>query len=59
MSNREKKQSFLGGAAILAAAVAIVKVIGAFYKLPLNNILGAQGKTYFQTAYNIYNTIFI
>ena len=57
MSNREKKQSFLGGAAILAAAVAIVKVIGAFYKLPLNNILGAQGKTYFQTAYNIYNVL--
>lgn len=33
MSN-PKKQSFLGGAAILAAAVAIVKLIGAAYKLP-------------------------
>ena len=56
MSN-QKKQSFLGGAAILAFAVVLVKIIGAFYKLPLNNILGAQGKTYFQTAYNIYNVL--
>lgn len=57
MSKQEKKQSFLGGAAILAAAVAIVKIIGAFYKLPLNNILGSQGKTYFNTAYYIYNVL--
>ena len=41
----KKKQSFLGGAAILAAAVAIVKGIGFFYKIPLNNILGKQGKS--------------
>ncbi len=57
MSNKQAKQSFLGGAAILAAAVAIVKIIGAFYKLPLNNILGDVGKTYFQTAYEIYNVL--
>ena len=56
MSN-QKKQSFLGGAAILAAAVAIVKVIGFFYKIPLNNILDEAGKTYFQTAYEIYNLL--
>ena len=50
MSNQPKKQSFLGGAAILASAVAVVKVIGFFYKVPLNNILGEVGKTYFNTA---------
>jgi stage V sporulation protein B len=55
--SKEKKQSFLGGAAILAAAVAIVKVIGAFYKFPLNNILGGEGKAYFNTAYYIYNVL--
>ena len=54
MSDQAKKQSFLGGAAVLASAVAIVKLIGAFYKLPLNNILGDVGKTYFNTAYEIY-----
>ena len=50
MSNQQKKQSFLGGAANLASAVAVVKVIGFLYKVPLNNILGAVGKTYFNTA---------
>lgn len=32
MATPAKKQSFLGGAAILAAAVVIVKLIGAAYK---------------------------
>lgn len=41
----------------MAAAVAIVKVIGAFYKFPLNNILGGEGKAYFNTAYYIYNVL--
>ena len=53
----QKKRSFLGGVAVLTASVAIVKLIGAFYKLPLNNILGDVGKTYFQTAYDIYNLL--
>ena len=57
--SKEKKQSFLGGAAILTAAVVIVKLIGAVYKLPLNNILGSVGKTYFDTAYLIYNFLMI
>ena len=52
-----KKQSFLGGAAVLAGAAAIVKLIGAVYKIPLNNILGEVGKTYFNTAYYIYNVL--
>lgn len=56
MSN-QKKQSFLGGAAILAAAVAIVKVIGAIYKIPFGNIVGSEGQTYFNVAYNIYNVL--
>ena len=57
--SKQKKQSFLGGAAILTAAVVIVKLIGAIYKLPLNNILGSVGKTYFDTAYLIYNFLMI
>ena len=53
--SKQKKQSFLGGAAILAAAVVVVKIIGAAYKLPLNNILGEVGMSYWDTAYKIYN----
>ena len=57
MSRHEKKQSFLSGAAILAAAVAVVKIIGAIYKIPFGNIVGSEGQTYFNVAYNIYNVL--
>ena len=52
-----KKQSFLHGTALLAMATAIVKVIGALYKIPLNAIIGEQGFGYFNTAYEIYNVL--
>ena len=40
MSETSKKQNFLQGAALLAIATAIVKLIGALYKLPLNMAIG-------------------
>lgn len=52
-----KKQNFLQGAAILAAATLIVKLIGAVYKIPLGNIIGDQGYGYFTTAYDIYSVL--
>ncbi len=52
-----KKQNFLQGAALLAIATAIVKVIGAFYKLPLKAIIGDIGYGYFNTAYEIYTLL--
>lgn len=58
----EKKQSgqnFLQGTALLALATAIVKVLGAVYKIPLNAIIGEQGFGYFSTAYEIYNVLLI
>ena len=57
MSDAEKKQNFLQGTALLTIATAIVKVLGAFYKLPLNAIIGEQGFGYFNTAYDIYNVL--
>ena len=57
MSEQQKKQNFLQGTALLAMATAIVKVIGALYKIPLNAIIGAQGFGYFNTAYEIYNVL--
>ena len=50
-----KKQNFLHGAAILAAGVVIMKILGAIYKIPLRNIIGETGYGYFFAAYNIYN----
>ncbi len=57
MSQTPKKQNFLHGAALLALATAIVKVIGAFYKIPLKMIIGDAGYSYFITAYDIYSVL--
>lgn len=57
MTNTNKKQTFLGGAAVLALAVAVVKILGAFYKIPLNRLIGDEGFGYFNTAYDIYSVL--
>ena len=57
MSDTSKKQNFLHGAALLAIATAVVKLIGAFYKIPLKMIIGDQGYGYFTTAYDIYSVL--
>ncbi len=57
MSESGKKQTFLHGAALLAMATAVVKLIGAFYKIPLKMIIGDQGYGYFTTAYDIYSVL--
>ncbi|MBE6978413.1 MAG: polysaccharide biosynthesis protein [Ruminococcaceae bacterium] len=52
-----KKQSFLHGTMLLTIAAIVVKVIGAIYKIPLNDIIGEQGFGYYNTAYEIYNVL--
>ena len=54
MSRDQKQNTFFGGAAILAVGILVVKLIGMFYKIPLVNIIGAQGNSDFSNAYNIY-----
>lgn len=53
-----KKQSVLNGALILSAAVIIVKIIGAFYKMPLTTLIGGVGRGYFNSAYEIYTPLY-
>ena len=52
--NKNKQNTFFGGAAILAVGILVVKLIGMFYKIPLVNIIGEQGTADFNNAYNIY-----
>ena len=59
MSQTPKKQTFLHGAALLAMATAVVKVIGALYKLPLKMVIGDEGYSYFSTAYDIYTVLLL
>ena len=49
MAAKTKKrggQSFLQGALILTASMAVVKIIGALFKIPLGWILGPEGFGY-------------
>ena len=59
MADSSKKQTFLHGAALLALATAVVKLIGAFYKIPLKMIIGDQGYGYFITAYDVYSVLLL
>ncbi|MDR1463890.1 MAG: polysaccharide biosynthesis protein [Oscillospiraceae bacterium] len=51
-------QSVLNGAMILTVAIALTKVIGAMYRLPLGNAFKMQGTGFFSDAYNLYTPIF-
>jgi hypothetical protein len=52
-----RRQSFLSGAMILTATIAVTKVIGALYKIPLGNLLDSEGMAHFYAAYNIYRLL--
>lgn len=53
--SEKKGQNFLHGAAIYTAGIVIIKILGAFYKIPLGNILGDEGFSLFDVTYKIYN----
>lgn len=55
LSESQKKSTFFGGAAILAASAIVVKLIGAVYRIPLGNILPDDVMGDYNSAYNIYN----
>lgn len=56
MGTKGKKSegAFLIQGAILASAGIITKVIGVIYRIPLINIMGDQGQSYYSIAFEIY-----
>ncbi|MBP6492203.1 MAG: polysaccharide biosynthesis protein [Clostridia bacterium] len=48
------KKSFMQGAVILGIAGIIIKIMGAFFRIPLANLIGDEGMGYYQTAYPVY-----
>lgn len=48
------KDTFLKGAFILGLAGILVKIVGAFFRIPLGTIIGSEGLGYYQVAYPIY-----
>lgn len=55
---KKNGQSFLEGAIVLTLSTITVKVIGALFKIPLANILGGVGMSYFVSAYDIFTPIY-
>lgn len=49
-----KSQSFLKGAAIVALGGIAAKILGAFYRIPMTNLLGGEGMGMYQMVYPLY-----
>ena len=49
---------YIKNTAILFVSMAITKIVGALFKIPLANLLGGTGMGYFSTAYGLYSPIF-
>lgn len=53
-----KKQSFLKASIILIASAVIAKAVGAVFKIPLTNMLGGVGMSYFSCAYGLFLPVY-
>lgn len=49
---------YIKNTALLFAAMAVTKIVGAIFKIPLANVLGGTGMGYFSTAYGLYSPVF-
>lgn len=53
------KNKYIGGAITLAGASLIAKFLGAIYRIPLTNILGAEGIGVYQLSFPIYSLLLV
>lgn len=53
--SRLMKRGFLKGAGILTLATFFAKILGAFYRIPLTNIMGAEGMGVYQLIFPVYS----
>ena len=59
---QRKKQNFIQGAVILMVASLVVKIIGAFFQIPLQNLIGGESSPafgLFSAAYRIYTAMLV
>lgn len=57
MKRTSEKQGFVQGAMILMLGTMTVKVVSMLFKIPISNLLGGTGYSYFTNAYEIFNLI--
>lgn len=53
------EKSLVKGAAVLGIAGIFVKVLGAFFRIPLANIVTDQGMAYYTPAYSLYTVLLV
>ena len=58
-SSNDAAQLLLKGTTILAAAGIASKILGAIFRIPLTNMIGAKGQSYYSVAYNIYYLLYV
>ncbi len=56
--NEKRGSSFIESTVVLMIASVVVKLIGAFFSIPLTNLYGAEGTGIFNVAYYIYTCMF-
>lgn len=62
VENKEGKQTsalLMKGATILVIAGIVSKIFGAIFRIPLTNMIGAEGQAYYSAAYAVYNLLFV
>ena len=55
MTEKKKETNFLMQGTILGVAAIITKLIGLAYRIPLTNIMGAEGNGYYGVVFQVYS----
>ena len=61
-TGKEEQQTsalLMKGATILVIAGIVSKIFGAIFRIPLTNMIGAEGQAYYSAAYAVYNLLFV
>lgn len=60
MSTEKKRESnFLVQGSILAIASMVSRIIGLLYRIPMTNIIGDTGNSYYSAAFEVYNVLLL
>lgn len=57
--DNNRSRTLLKGATILVVAGIVSKIFGAVFRIPLTNMIGAEGQSYYGVAYPVYQLFFV
>lgn len=59
VEKKEMNNNFLVQGTILAVASIMVRLIGLVYRIPMTEIIGDEGNTYYSSAYSVYSILLL